>query len=166
MFVKSLYDVEKAYESIGYVKRLSDGLIKIGPINVIGLDGILAWLPIPIVGSIYSVGASLFILGNAFRARTSPIAFVQGLILLLMDLGVSGVKEIVQLIPPLIPFGAIPDTLFQGHLYAAHIVQKDIEKTWYIEASAREAYQSGQHKANLATLKATKGKSRLVYLLP
>jgi len=44
MFVRSPSSVEKLYRSVGWVKRLSDGLIGIGPFNII-LDGILAWVP-------------------------------------------------------------------------------------------------------------------------
>lgn len=166
MFVKSQYDVDKAYEAVGTIKRLSDGVIKLGPLNIIGIDGILAWLPIPIVGAVYSVGASIFIMYNGIRVRMSATSFVQTLIVLLIDAGISGFEEIAQVVLPFVPLGALADTLFQGHLYAAHIVQKEIEKTLYIEASAREAHQSGAHKANKAALKGLKGKKRIVYLLP
>ncbi|UDF02608.1 DUF4112 domain-containing protein [Asticcacaulis sp. AND118] len=158
MFVRSAYDVQKVYDSVGTIKRLSDRIIGIGPINLIGLDGILAW--VPGVGTVYSIGASLFIMANGIRVRMSPVTFVQTSIILLIDSGVSGLESFIPFLP------AITDTLFQGHLYAAHIVQKEIEKTLYLEESAREAHASGRHRDNLATMKATKGKKRLVYLLP
>lgn len=166
MFARSAYDVQKLYDSVGTIKRLSDRIIGIGPFNLIGLDGILAWLPFPIVGTLYSLGASAFILLSGFRARISAVAWVQAAVVLAIDLGISGLEELGQLILPLFPVGAVADTLFQGHLYAAHIVQKEIEKTLYLEESAREAHASGRHRDNLATMKATKGKKRQVYLLP
>lgn len=158
MFVRSVYDVQKVYDSVGTIKRLSDRIIGIGPINLIGLDGILAW--VPGVGTVYSIGASLFIMANGIRVRMSPVTFVQTSIILLIDSGVSGLESFIPFLP------AITDTLFQGHLYASHIVQKEIEKTLYLEESGREAHASGRHRDNLALMKATKGKKRLVYLLP
>lgn len=160
MFVRSQQAVDKLYNSVGLVKRLSDGLIKIGPINVIGLDGILAWVPGVPLGAIYSVGASSFIMVQALRARISPFTFLKTLLILLADSGISSVSSLIPLLP------AAADTLFQGHLYASHIVQKEIDKTWYIDASQREAYDSGAHQQNLKTLKTLKGKKRLVYLAP
>ncbi|MDC7693542.1 DUF4112 domain-containing protein [Asticcacaulis currens] len=162
MFVRSAYEVQKTYDSIGTIKRLSDRIVGIGPINIIGLDGLLSWVPVPGVAAGYSIIASLFILINAVRVRISPITFVQTLIVLSIDAGISGFDGII----PLLPVSGLADTLFQGHLYAAHIVQKEIEKTLYIEESGREAYASGRHKDHLATLKSTRGKKRLVYLLP
>ncbi|MDC7683861.1 DUF4112 domain-containing protein [Asticcacaulis sp. BYS171W] len=158
MFVRTTYDVQRVYDSVGTIKRLSDRIIGIGPINIIGLDGILAW--VPGVGTVYSIGASLFIMANGIRVRMSPITFVQTSIILLIDSGVSGLESFIPFLP------AITDTLFQGHLYASHIVQKEIEKTLYLEESARAAHSSERHHDNLALMKATKGKKRLVYLLP
>ncbi|ESQ78055.1 DUF4112 domain-containing protein [Asticcacaulis sp. YBE204] len=158
MFVRTTYDVQRVYDSVGTIKRLSDRIIGIGPINIIGLDGILAW--VPGVGTVYSIGASLFIMANGIRVRMSPITFVQTSIILLIDSGVSGLESFIPFLP------AITDTLFQGHLYASHIVQKEIEKTLYLEESARDAHKSGRHHDNVALMKATRGKKRLVYLLP
>lgn len=158
MFVRSQQDVDKLYNSVGLVKRLSDGLIKIGPVNVIGLDGILAWVPGLPLGAIYSVGASSFIMVQALRARISPFTFIKTFLVLLADSGISSVTSLIPLLP------AAADTLFQGHLYSSHIVQKEVEKTWYIDASQRAAYDSGQHQQNLMTLKGMKGKKRIVYL--
>lgn len=162
MFVRSVYEVQKTYDAVGTIKRLSDRIIGIGPINIIGLDGLLAWLPVPGVAAGYSILASLFILANGVRARISPVAFVQTLLVLAIDSGVSVFDGFI----PLLGVSGLADTLFQGHLYASHIVQKEIEKTLYIEESGREAHTSGRHAEHLARLKATRGKKRLVYLLP
>lgn len=158
MFAETQQAIDKIYDSVGVVKRLSDGIIKIGPINVIGLDGILAWVPGLPLGAIYSVGASTFIMVQGIRARISPFTFVKTFLVLLADSGISSVSSLIPILP------AAADTLFQGHLYAAHIVQTEIAKTWYVDASQREAAESGEHQHNLAALKAMKGKKRIVYL--
>jgi len=79
-------------------------------------------------------------------------------LVLLTDSGLSAVTSLIPLWP------AAVDTLFQGHLYAAHMVQKDIEKTWYVEGRKRAACDSGAHPQNLEALRRMTGKTRLVYL--
>lgn len=160
MRAKSHDDIRKIHDSLDTVKRLSDRIIGIGPINIIGLDGILSWLPIPFLDEAYSVLSGLFILWQGFRARADFVTLVAALIVLLMDSGISAFDGII----PLIPVGSIADTLFQGQLYAAHMIQKDMEKTLYIEGSASEAHRSGEHADNVAEMRATKGKKRIVYL--
>jgi hypothetical protein len=165
MFAKSHDDITQINGALDRIKRLSDGVVKLGPINVIGLDGLLALIPIPGLGTVYSVGAGLIILLQGLRARVSPLTWFIALLILLVDSGIATVDTIAKFAGPLvylIPGGA--DALFQGHLYAAHIIQKDIAKTHYIDGSASEARKSGAHQAHVATVKATKGKSRLVYL--
>jgi hypothetical protein len=168
MFAKSHDEITQIYGAIERIKRLSDGVIKLGPINVIGLDGLLALLPIPILGTVYSVGAGLIILFQGLRARVSPITWFTALIILMIDSGITTIEDITKVIPLAgwllnLATGGI-DAAFQGHLYAAHIIQADIAKTHYVKGSASEAYKSGAHQAHKATVKATKGKSRLVYL--
>lgn len=153
MFAKTHDDVRKIYESLDTVKRLSDRIIGIGPINIIGLDGILAW--IPGAGTAYSVLAGLFILFQGLRARCDFVTLVAAALVLAMDSGISVFDGII----PVIPAGSIADTLFQGHLYAAHMIQKDIDKTMYVEG-----HRSGDHQANVDDMRATKGKKRIVYL--
>jgi len=158
MLARSHEDIRKIEDSLDVVKRLSDGIIKIGPINVIGIDGILSWIPIAgaPVNAIYSVAVGLFILFQAIRARCDAGTLIASAIVLMMDSGVSAFDGIV----PVIPAGSIADTLFQGQLYACHMIRKNIEKTMYVERG--EAGRS--HAENLAEMRATKGKKRLVYL--
>jgi len=159
MRAKTLGDIQKSYDAVNAAKRLSDGLVKLGPINIIGLDGILAW--IPLAGPIYSIGASLFMLYHGIRARIDIVTLAQILIFLFIDSGL-GIAEDIPFIGEVM---AGANTLFQGHLYAGHVIEKDIERTLYLEQSATEAYRTCTHQANLALMKATKGKKRLVYLL-
>ncbi len=158
MFAKTHDDIRKIYESLDTVKRLSDRIIGIGPINIIGLDGILAWFPG--VDIVYSVLAGLFILFQGFRARCDFVTLVAAALVVAMDSGISAFDGII----PVIPAGSIADTLFQGHLYAAHMIQKDIDKTMYMPGRASEAHGSGEHQANVEAMRATKGKKRIVYL--
>ncbi|MDI7774986.1 DUF4112 domain-containing protein [Asticcacaulis sp. EMRT-3] len=158
MLARTHGDILKIYDSVDTVKRLSDRIIGIGPINIIGLDGILSWFPG--IGIIYSVGASLFLLGQGLRARVSPTTLGFSLIILIAN----DLPEAFALLPVIGEMGALINTLFQGHLYAAHIIQKDIDRTIYIETSAAHARRSGSHTQNVAALRATKGKKRIVYL--
>ncbi len=162
MLAKSHEDIRRIYDSVESVKRLSDRIIGIGPINIIGLDGILALLPIPGLSTVYSIGAGLILLFQGLRARVTPMTLIISLLILAIDSGITTVEDVVKVIPGagallgLIPGGI--DALFQGHLYAAHLIQKDIQRTLYIEGGRSD------HAADLAEMRATKGKKRIVYL--
>lgn len=164
MFAKSQMEIDRVYDTVETVKRLSDRIIGIGPINIIGLDGIFALLPIPGLSTVYSVGAGLILLANGVRARVTLGTLATSVVILAIDSGLTTAEDVVKMIPGagailgLIPGGI--DAIFQGHLYAAHLIQQDIKKTIYIEG-----HQSGEdHRANLADMRATKGKKRIVYL--
>ncbi len=168
MFARTHGDLHKIRDSIEAVKRLSDRIIGIGPFNIIGIDGILALLPIPAVSTAYSVLAGGFLLIQGMRAKVSPLTLIICLVILLIDSGITTVEELTQLIPLAGPFlallpGAV-DLLFQGHLYAAHLIQKDMDKTHYVAGSESAARQSGEHQGHLDDMRSTKGKKRLVYL--
>ncbi len=156
MLARSHDDIRKIYDSLDTVKRLSDRIIGIGPINLIGLDGILAWLPIPFLDTAYSALAGTFILWQGLRARCDFVTLVAAALVVAVDSGIS-------IFDGILPADVI-DMLFQGHLYAAHMIQKDIEKTLYCDGTASEAHRSGAHAENLAEMRATKGKKRIVYL--
>jgi hypothetical protein len=160
MRAKSHDEISKIHDSLTTVKRLSDGIIRIGPINVIGLDGILSWVPIPGLIDVFSLLVGVYIMWQAVRARVDTSTLIAALVVLLID-GFSGLSEIIPIVGEL---GSLADTLFQGQLYACHMIQKNIEKTMYIPGSAGEAHRSGEHEQNLAEMRATKGKSRIVYL--
>jgi hypothetical protein len=168
MFAKSQDEVWRIYESVETVKRLSDRIVGIGPINIIGLDGILALLPFPFLSTVYSVGAGLILLIQGLRARVTPGAMLISLLVLLIDSGLTTAEDVVKMIPGagallgLIPGGI--DAIFQGHLYAAHMIQQDIKKTLYIEGTAAQAHRDGSHQDNVGEMRSLKGKNRLVYL--
>ena len=160
MRAKSHDDIAKIHDSLTTVKRLSDGIIRVGPINLIGLDGILSWVPIPGVVDVYSLLTGVFILWQAIRARVDTGTLIAAFIVLFLD-GLSGLSEIIPIVGEL---GSVVDTLFQGQLYACHMIQKNIEKTLYVAGSAGDAHRSGEHAEHLAEMRATKGKTRVAYL--
>ncbi|EGF89508.1 hypothetical protein ABI_39220 [Asticcacaulis biprosthecium C19] len=165
MLARSHDHIRRIYDSIESVKRLSDRVIGIGPINIIGLDGILALLPIPILSTAYSILAGGFLLIQGIRSHATLSTIATSFIILAIDAGLTTVEELLQLIPgagwllAIIPGGA--DALFQGHLYAAHLIQKDIDRTHYVEGRRGNA---DEHREHLADMRAQKGKKRVVYL--
>jgi hypothetical protein len=168
MFVQTQEEVQKVRSSIETFKRLSDGLIKIGPINVVGLDGLLALIPIPGLGMAYSIIAGLIILFLGIRARVSLPTLISCTLILAIDSGITTADEIVQIFPVLGPFiGLITggaDAAFQGHLYAGHMIQKEMDSTLYVDDSFSRAKTEGRHQDNRDQVKRTKGLKRLVYL--
>ena len=103
-----------AWKSAEAIKTISDRVIGIGPFGV-GLDGLLTWLPG--AGIIYSVGASIFLLFEAFRAGAS----LGTLLRMLSYLGIDALTSEVPVV------GDVIDFFWQGHLMAATALQKDIE---------------------------------------
>ena len=103
-----------AWKSAEAIKTISDRVIGIGPFGV-GLDGLLTWLPG--AGIIYSVGASIFLLFEAFRAGAS----LSTLLRMLSYLGIDALTSEVPVV------GDVIDFFWQGHLMAATALQKDIE---------------------------------------
>jgi hypothetical protein len=88
------------------VKRLSDGLVRIGPWGL-GVDAVIDWLPGG--GPVYSAGAGALLIYEAIAAGASKATIARMTAYLLLDTGVSSV--------PLIGWAA--DALFTGHALAA-----------------------------------------------
>ncbi|HEX7799434.1 MAG TPA: DUF4112 domain-containing protein [Asticcacaulis sp.] len=151
-------DILKIHDSVDTVKRLSDRIIGIGPINLIGLDGILSWVPVPGLDLAYSVLAGGFILVQGARARCDATTLVAAALVLAVDAGLSLGDTVIPVL------GAAADTLFQGQLYAAHMIQRNIDKTHYVEGGEAEARRNGDHARHVADMRAMKGKTRVVYL--
>lgn len=158
MLARSHEEILKIYDSVDTVKKLSDRIIGIGPINLIGLDGILSWVPVPGLDVAYTVLAGAFILMQGVRARCDLTTLVAAGLVLATDAGLSLGDAVIPI------FGAAADTLFQGHLYAAHMIQRNIDKTHYVESSAMDAHSRGRHAQHVADMRAIKGKTRVVYL--
>ncbi|MFN3573736.1 DUF4112 domain-containing protein [Phenylobacterium sp.] len=105
----------RAWRSAERIKRLSDRVIGIGPLGL-GLDGVLAW--VPVAGTVYSVGAGGLLLFEGMRAGASAATLARMAAYLVADSASSTVPIA----------GWAVDTLFPGHLMAAKALQKDIEK--------------------------------------
>ena len=105
----------RAWRQAERIKRLSDGLVKFGPLRL-GVDGVIAWAPG--AGTLYSAGAAGLLLYEAVQAGAKPATLARMAGYLLADTGASSVPIL----------GWAIDTLFPGHLMAARALQKDIEK--------------------------------------
>ena len=154
---RSIADIEKIWSNVEGVKKLSDRTVGFGPFGV-GLDGLLTW--IPVLGTVYSVGAASWLLAQAARARATPGTVVRMLGYLGVDVSITVAGEV--------PFvgiaGDMVDFLFPGHLMAARALQKDIESTHWVEANEREARASGAHEGHVADMRRNPRLRRIVYL--
>jgi hypothetical protein len=151
MAKRSIGDIEKIWSNVEGVKKLSDRAVGFGPFGV-GLDGLLTW--IPVVGTLYSVGAGGWLLLQAARAKASPGTVLRMTGYLAVDV-VTGEVPIA---------GDVVDFFFPGHLMAAKALQKDIESTHWVEANEGEARASGEHERDLTAMRADPNKRRVVYL--
>jgi hypothetical protein len=155
MTKRSFADIEKIWSNVEGIKKLSDRAVGFGPFGV-GLDGLLTW--IPVVGTVYSVGAGAWLLMQAVQAKASPET-------ILRMVGYLGVDSATTVVGEAVPFAPdVVDFFFPGHLMAAKALQKDIETTHWVEASERDARASGDHDRHLAAMRADPKKRRIVYL--
>ncbi len=99
------------------IRKLSDRVIGIGPWGL-GLDGVLAW--IPVAGTAYSLGGGGLLIYEAFKAGASNATIARMATYLGLDSISSGVPIV----------GWAVDTLFTGHAFAARALQKDIERRY------------------------------------
>lgn len=104
----------RAWKSAETIKGLSDRLIGIGPFGL-GLDGVLAW--VPVVGSLYSLGAGGLLLMHGMASGASPLTLLRMAAYVAVDTATDTVPVA----------GSMVDMLFPGHLMAAKALQKDIE---------------------------------------
>ncbi|MCG9915978.1 MAG: DUF4112 domain-containing protein [Phenylobacterium sp.] len=104
----------QAWRAAERIKRLSDRLVGVGPIGL-GLDGVLAW--VPVAGTVYSLGAGALLIAAGFRGGASVPTLARMAAYLVVDSASSTVPVA----------GWAVDTLFPGHLMAAKALQKDIE---------------------------------------
>jgi hypothetical protein len=152
---RSIADIEKIWSNVEGVKKLSDRAVGIGPFGI-GLDGLLTW--IPVVGTVYSVGAAGWLLIQAAQARATPATLLRMLSYLGLDTATTAVGEVIPFAPDVV------DLLFPGHLMAARALQKDIESTHWVEANEREARASGEHDGHVADMRRNPKLRRIVYL--
>ena len=104
----------RAWRNAERIKKLSDNLIKIGPWGL-GLDGVLAW--VPVAGTLYSVGSGALLLYEGWKAKAAPWTLTRMAGYMIVNSAMSDVPVI----------GWAMDTLFRAQLMAANALQKDIE---------------------------------------
>jgi len=154
---RTIGDIEKIWTNVEGVKKLSDRAVGIGPFGI-GLDGLLTW--VPVVGTVYSVGAAGWLLVQAVRVKASPATIAR----MVGYLGLDSVTTVIGEVPFLDFVPSVVDVLFPGHLLAAKALQKDIETTHWVEANEREARVTGEHERHLAEMQRKGGLRRVAYL--
>jgi hypothetical protein len=105
----------KAWRRAQRIRQLSDRIVGIGPWGL-GLDGVLAW--VPVAGTAYSLGAAALLISEGIQAGASRATLARMAAYLGLDSVASGVPIV----------GWALDTVFTGHAFAARALQKDIEK--------------------------------------
>jgi hypothetical protein len=108
-------DLEKIRDSVAWLGRMSDGIVRLGPFSL-GLDGLLAW--VPGLGEVYSVGAAGFLLLQGVRARV-PIG------VLAVCAAMMVFRTSVSVVP--IAGSAFAD-LFTAHKWSARLIVRAIER--------------------------------------
>ncbi len=106
-------DAHRVWIAAERIKRVADRVVGLGPFSI-GLDGLLA--PVPIAGTAFSLAAGAWLLILAARVRAS------GFTLTRMAFYV-GFRTAVSIVPL---EGWLVDILFRGHMMAATALQKDI----------------------------------------
>ena len=104
----------RAWRNAERIKKLSDSLVKIGPWGL-GLDGVLAW--VPVAGTLYSVGSGGLLLYEGYKAQASAATLGRMAAYMMVNSALSDVPVV----------GWAMDTLFRAQLMAANALQKDIE---------------------------------------
>lgn len=107
----------RAWRNAERIKKLSDNLVRIGPWGL-GLDGVLAW--VPVAGTLYSVGSGGLLLYEGIKAKASSWTLARMAAYMIVNSAMSDVPIV----------GWAMDTLFRAQLMAANALQKDIEARW------------------------------------
>ena len=151
MAKRAIRDIEKIWSNVEGVKKLSDRIIGIGPFGF-GLDALLTW--VPVVGTVYTVGTGGWLVLQALRAKASPATLARMAAYMAIDTATGSVPIA----------GDVVDTFFPGQLMAAKALQKEIERTHWVEDSEANARATGDHELHLETLRNDKKLKRIVYL--
>lgn len=158
MFARDHKDLHRLRQSVTTIRRLSDAVVKLGPLKV-GMDGVLA--AVPWAGLAYSLGAGGLLLLHGVRARASPAVVARMAAYLAAD----------SLINVPIPFApALIDIFFTGHTWAADALLKHMDETIYYDGSRDEAETDADFREHLKKLAAERkaggkpAKRRIVYL--
>jgi hypothetical protein len=124
-------DAHQAWITAEKIKRISDKLVGLGPMSV-GLDGLLA--TIPVAGTLYSLGAGLWLIVEGFRVRASSFTLAR------MGFYI-GFRTACSIVPI---EGWLVDILFRGHMFAANALQRDIARRYGLPA--QDAIDEARHR--------------------
>jgi ethanolamine transporter EutH len=108
-------DLQSIRDSVALVGRLSDGLVRLGPLHLC-LDGVLSW--IPGLGELYSGAAAGFIIVQGVRARV-PLAT------LVLAAALMGGRTLITAIPLA---GAAAADLLTAHRWSARLIVAAIDR--------------------------------------
>ncbi|HEX8232583.1 MAG TPA: DUF4112 domain-containing protein [Caulobacteraceae bacterium] len=150
MPARSHREIENIRAGVRTWSRLSDRLFSIRGFGV-GLDGLLAW--VPVVGDAYSLGAGAYLLAQGYRVRASKTT-------LLKMAGMIGLDALFDTVPVL---GYAADTWFRAHARSARLLQEEIDRTHFVDDSEAEARAAGRVDEHHERRQAA-GKTRLVFL--
>ncbi len=95
MVARSIPELEKIWVSLEHSKRFSDGLISIGGVGLLGVNGLIAMassafsLPVEVLFEAYTAITALYLLGLAASARASPGTMIKVLIFIAADAGLD-----------------------------------------------------------------------------
>ncbi len=151
VLARSHLDLHNIRSSIDRTKKMSDGVIKIGPFGL-GLDALLGF--VPPLGSAYSAGAGLVLVFDGVRARAAPMVLAEMTLILAID----------TLTPYIPKAGGVLDALFTGHKWAADLLLRHMDETIYFEGSREQAQASSEYRDLMARVRAGKEKRRVVFL--
>ncbi|ATQ43555.1 DUF4112 domain-containing protein [Caulobacter mirabilis] len=151
VIARSHLDLHNIRSSIERTKKMSDGVVKIGPFGI-GLDGLLGF--VPWAGALYSGGAGLVLVIDGVRARAAPMVLAEMSLILAVDT-----------LTPFIPkAGGFIDALFTGHKWAADLLLRHMDETIYFEGSREQAMNSAEYRDLMARVRAGKEQRRVVFL--
>ncbi|HEY3812630.1 MAG TPA: DUF4112 domain-containing protein [Caulobacteraceae bacterium] len=159
MVARSIPELEKIWVALEHSKKFSDGLISIGGVGLLGVNGLIAFassaisVPAEILFEAYTAITALYLLGLAISARASPGTIVKILLYIAVDAG-------LDIVPV---FGGLADAVLRAPRMAAGAIQKEIEQTHWVDTSWREVRASGAYQQHLADMRAA-GKRRVVFL--
>ena len=106
-------DAHRAWLTAERIKRVADRLIGLGPFSI-GIDGLLA--PVPLAGTAFSLLAGLWLVVLGVKARASTFTLARMICYV-------GFQTLVSIVPL---EGWLVDILFRGHMLAANALQRDI----------------------------------------
>ncbi len=130
-------EVDDARAVMKRVGDLSDNIVGVGPFGI-GLDGVLAW--VPIVGTAYSLGAGGLLLYEGWRAKVGPARMGAAAAIMLS-------RTVVGVVPI---FGDILVDLVRGHRISAKLLQRGVDRTLYVEGSRAQAQADPRLREQIA----------------